>query len=122
MYDLLGDINASPNKIMAYTYYWSFQIIVFFVLLNVLFVIIVEVYMDVKEMASQYIGKDPLWLYFKSFFILSCCTLARANMPERYILTLLQDLNRISLLLQVRTGRCVEAIHPESRNWVSGIV
>ena len=121
-YSPAEDIAASPNKIMAHTYYWSFQIIAFFVLLNALLAIIVEAYTEAKETASQHIGKDPLWLYIKSFFTSNRRALGRANMAERHILTLLQDLNRISLLLQVRAGRHVEALHPETRNWMSGTV
>jgi hypothetical protein len=52
---LMGDLDVSsalsshPNQIVAVFYYYSYLVIVFFILLNILLAILVEAYVEVKK-------------------------------------------------------------------------
>jgi len=89
MHFILGDLDVKhdmdflPNKATVVLFFWSFTLIVFFILINVLLAILVDAYVDVKENAgkSNTILED-IWEILCTDFVLARNMYQRASSGE----------------------------------------
>ena len=130
-YDPSLEIELSPQAQLSTAYYWTFQIITNFVLLNALLAIIVEAYDGSKRAAEQESFSDPFWIYYQqtmtaiahetfSLLDFSGETKLKQHVPidRMDLITVLRDLDRIYKLSELHPGLEREARHPETQKWM----